>query len=72
MMTTVARGSDDAIITQRERERERERERAMVLKEGDNGRGAGHILSYIEWYHIIDMDRKLRLIKYKKIIIGIQ
>jgi hypothetical protein len=62
MMTTVATGSDDAIITQRERERER----AMVLKEGDNGRGAGHILSYIEWYHIIDMDRKLRLIKYKK------
>jgi hypothetical protein len=44
----------------------KERERAMVLKEGDNGRGAGHILSYIEWYHIIDMDRKLRLIKYKK------
>jgi hypothetical protein len=60
MMTTVATGSDDAIITQRERER------AMVLKEGDNGRGAGHILSYIEWYHIIDIDRKLRLIKYKK------
>jgi hypothetical protein len=56
-VTTVATDSDDAIIT------ERERERAMVLKEGADGRGAGHILSYIEWYHIIGMDIKLKLIK---------
>jgi hypothetical protein len=34
---------------------ERERERATVLKEGANNRGVDHILSYIEWYHIIGM-----------------
>jgi hypothetical protein len=36
---------------------------AMVLKEGANGRGVGHILSYIKLYHIIDMETNLRLIE---------
>jgi hypothetical protein len=48
-------GSDDAIM--------REREKAMALNEGGNGRGVAHILSFIEWYHIISMDTKLILIK---------
>jgi hypothetical protein len=56
-VTTIATSSDDAII------RERERERAMILKEGADGRGVGHILLFIEWYHIIGMGTKLKLIE---------
>jgi hypothetical protein len=63
-VATIAMGSDDMIIIIiRERERDRERERAIVLKEGADARGVGHILSYIEWYHIIGMDTKLILIE---------
>jgi hypothetical protein len=48
-VATIAMGSDDMIIIIiRERERDRERERAIVLKEGADARGVGHILSYIE------------------------
>jgi hypothetical protein len=35
----------------------------MVLKEGANGQGVAHILSFIEWYHIIGIDTNLKLIK---------
>jgi hypothetical protein len=47
-------------------ERERERERSMVLKEGANGQGVCHILSFIEWYHIIGIGTNLKLKKHKK------
>jgi hypothetical protein len=50
---------DGAIITHTHTERVI----AMVLKEGADGRGVGHILSYIKLYHIIDMETNLRLIE---------
>jgi hypothetical protein len=64
-VTTVATDSDDAIIIIiiTHTHRHTHTQRAMVLKEGADSRGAGHILSYIEWYHIIVMNIKLRLLK---------
>jgi hypothetical protein len=62
-VTTIGEGSNDAIITHTKRDMEREREKEMVTKEGADGWGGGHILSYIEWYHIIGMGTKLRFIE---------